>query len=286
MPICTRYPDHVYPEHNETCPWCAMAAMARAAFVSGPWDGILMTDQSGNGEARPIGLPPGVWSPVPSGGNPILPVVLLIDVSAAMANSVADLERGFRGFLQNVQSDSLLRNRADIAVVTFDFDAAVRLPFQTARSMLPLSFLTGDTSNMAAGIHLALNVLDARKAQYRAASLEYFRPGLFVVAAGQPDTSGLQEALQRLHEVEARKQVMVFGVAVNEQTVTPILSGLSHRNAPLSLNGAGTLTPLYGALSSLAVVNSATPDSIDLSESVEDPQRRTSVPRPPGWAEL
>ena len=288
MPICTRYPSHVYPEHNGTCPYCARDAEARAARLEGSWGGILDGDLSGTGEPRPIGLPAGVWSPIPSGVDPMLSVVLLVDVSAAMASYVADLERGVKTFIDDIQGDSLARKRTEIAVVTFDFEAALRVPFQAARSIAPLSFLTGDTSNLTAGIHLALNVLDARRAQLRASSLEYFRPWLFVITAGTPDVTGLEEAMQRLHEAEERKHVTVVAVSVADRTDPDVHDRLSRQLAAVPLNGEEFSSPLAGALLSDNWGYDDAPifDSIDLTAGTADEKHHITLPRPEGWAVL
>lgn len=164
--------------------------------------------------------------------------VILADVSGSMSGApIQALEAGFRAFIDEVQSDPLARKRAEIAVVTFGSTARVLVPFQEARDLQPATFSIDGSTNMAAGIQLALDELEARKAQYRSEDLEYFRPWLWVMTDGVPDQTGFDEAIRRLNSAESSKKVTVFPIGVGEGVDWQTLGRVSAERQAIKLDG-------------------------------------------------
>lgn len=78
-------------------------------------------------------------------------------------------------------------------MVTFGTAATVLVPMQEARSVRPVSFPTGGTTNLAAGIHLALDIIEDRKRAYKTAGLQYYRPWILIITDGKANIDGFDE---------------------------------------------------------------------------------------------
>jgi uncharacterized protein YegL len=74
---------------------------------------------------------------------------------------------------------------------------------------------------MGAGIDKALDILQARKASYKANAIDYYRPWIFMITDGEPsDNEVVDRAAQRIRDEEARKKVAFFAVGVEGVNMT------------------------------------------------------------------
>jgi len=127
-----------------------------------------------------------------------------------------------------------------MAVITFDTEARVIIPFTEGRDLQPRRFVPGGTTTMGAALNLAMDDVEAQKQAYRNADLEYYRPWLFVLTDGEPtDDSVFTSAAQRAARAErARRSRSSRSVSA----LTPNLVGCGHsqRTDP-ALDGDGVL---------------------------------------------
>lgn len=169
--------------------------------------------------------------------DPRCPCVLLLDNSSSMAGApLASLNGGLRTFREELVQDPLARQRVEVAVVTFGSPVHVVQPFVTVEQFLPPVLCPQGQTPLGTGIHKALDLLDARKALYRAHGIVYSRPWLFLVTDGMPQGEPWQatrSAVQRVRAAEAAGKVVVFAVGV-EGANLKFLARLS-RQPPLAL---------------------------------------------------
>jgi len=214
--------------------------------------------------------------------DPRVACVLLVDVSGSMSGApIAELERGFKTFIDEVQNDPLARKRAEVAVVTFGTEASLLVPFQEARDLAPAGFQISGSTNMAAGIQLALDEIEARKAQYKAEHLEYFRPWLFLLTDGSPDQRDFEASLQRLNAAEAERKVTVFAVGVGDGVAWDTLNRVSKERPALKLNGLSFGEMFQWLSASLSSVSNSSNFGAD-DASHENPGDQIALP-PVGW---
>jgi uncharacterized protein YegL len=170
--------------------------------------------------------------------DPRVACVALVDVSGSMdGEPIAALERGFAAFTHYLRSESLTSKRVEVAVVTFGTVATVLVPMQEARTLQPARFTAAGTTNLAAGIHLALDIIEDRKHAYKTAGLQYYRPWILVLTDGKANIDGFDAAVARLNQVEAARGVTVFAVGVGPRVNYPQLSRLSTQRSPAPLDG-------------------------------------------------
>jgi uncharacterized protein YegL len=170
--------------------------------------------------------------------DPRVACVVLCDVSTSMnGDAITALERGFSAFVHYLHNDTLASKRVEVAVVTFGTVATVLVPMQEARLLQPAGFTASGTTNLAAGIHLALDIIDDRKYAYKAAGLQYYRPWILVLTDGKANVEGFDEAVARLNATEAARGVTVFAVGAGSRVDYHQLERLSLERSPAPLDG-------------------------------------------------
>jgi uncharacterized protein YegL len=170
--------------------------------------------------------------------DPRVACVVLVDVSGSMQGEpIAALERGFEAFTHYLHNETLASKRVEVAVVTFGTVATVLVPMQEARGLRPAQFTASGTTNMAAGIHLALDIIEDRKHAYKAAGLQYYRPWILVLTDGKPNIDGFDEAVARLNAAETARGVTVFAVGAGPRVDYQKLARLSVQRTPAPLDG-------------------------------------------------
>ena len=200
--------------------------------------------------------------------EPRCPCILLLDTSSSMSGApVAALNEGLKTFAANLASDELAARRVEVAVVTFDSGVTVVQDFITADQFQPPLLSASGGTDMASGIQKALDMLQARKTDYKANGITYYRPWVFMITDGAPNP-GYEPAAQRIRLEEQSKRVAFFAVGVEGANIEK-LSQIVVR-APLKLTGLN-FTEMFVWLSS---------SMQRVSRSKEDEQ--VALP-PAGW---
>src|SRR5438552_1535410 len=136
--------------------------------------------------------------------EPRCPCVLLLDTSGSMQGApIAALNEGLRTFKDDLAQDPLASRRVEVAVVTFNNDVTVVEDFTTADNFQAPTLTASGQTHMGTGINKALDLLQARKAQYRANGIAYYRPWVFLITDGEPQgepAEAIQRATQRIRE--------------------------------------------------------------------------------------
>lgn len=170
--------------------------------------------------------------------DPRVACVVLADVSGSMQGEpIAALERGFAAFTSYLRNEALASKRVEVAVVTFGSVATVLVPMQEARTLQPVQFTASGTTNLAAGIHLALDILEDRKHAYKVAGLQYYRPWILALTDGKPNLDGFDSAVARLNAAESARGVTVFAVGAGPKVDYRQLGRLSLQRSPAPLEG-------------------------------------------------
>ncbi len=171
--------------------------------------------------------------------EPRCPCVLLLDTSGSMQGMSLDaLNEGLRTFKDDLAKNSLASRRVEVAVITFDCDVNVVQDFVTADQFDPPTLTAQGLTHVGAAINKALDEVQARKAQYRANGVAYYRPWIFMITDGEPQgepDNVIAQVSQRIREDEANKRVAFFTVGVENANMTR-LSEIAVR-APIKLKG-------------------------------------------------
>ncbi len=204
--------------------------------------------------------------------EPRCPCVLLLDTSGSMNGApLQALNAGLQSFKTEIVKDNLASRRVEIAVVTFNNEIAVEQDFVTADQFAPPTLTARGMTHMGAAINKALDMVQARKTQYRANGVAYYRPWVFLITDGAPQGEPedlVTQAAQRIKADEAAKRVAFFAVGV-ENADMDRLAQLAVR-APVKLKGLNFVEMFVWLSASMQKI----------SQSQVDEQ--VALP-PPGW---
>lgn len=218
--------------------------------------------------------------------DPRVACVVLIDVSGSMdGEPIAALERGFAGFTHYLHNDALASKRVEVAVVTFGTVARVLVPMQEARNLRPESFTVGGTTNLAAGVHLALDIIEDRKRAYKLAGLQYYRPWILVITDGKANIDGFDAAVARLNEVETARGVTIFAIGAGPRVNFPQLSRLSTQRSPAPLDGL-KFEALFEWLSASLTTVSNSSEHAHTDDALGSMGDHVQLPSIAGWARV
>ncbi len=204
--------------------------------------------------------------------EPRCPCVLLLDTSGSMQGEAIDaLTAGLRAFKDDLARDPLASRRVEVAVVTFDSNVKVLQDFVTADQFVPPTLTAQGQTRMGSGINQALDLIQARKEQYKANGITYYRPWVFLITDGEPQgeaESVINEATRRIKEDEDKKRVAFFAVGVEKANMARL--GQVVVRTPVKLIGLNFVEMfVWLSRSTQAVSHSQVDDQVALP--------------PPGW---
>jgi len=220
--------------------------------------------------------------------EPRCPVVLLLDTSGSMAGKPIDeLNAGLQDFQKALKDDRLASLRVEVAVVTFGGDVNAldvtaggtkSVPFDAQqafvtadRFLAPTLDAKGETP-MGEAVGRGLSLIHDRKEIYKQASLDYFRPWMFLITDGRPTDNGWEAVADQARTEEARKGLAFYAVAV-EGADMKTLQRFSDQRPPVKLKGLAFRELFQWLSKSLS--------------SVANSQPGQQAPLPPvGWAEM
>lgn len=204
--------------------------------------------------------------------EPRCPCVLLLDASGSMQGEAMEaLNEGLRAFKEQLNQDNLARKRVEVAIVSFGSDVKVVQDFVTADLFEPPTLSAQGLTHMGGAILQGLDMIEARKGQYRNNGVNYYRPWVFLITDGEPQgepDSVVEQATQRIRDDEASKRVAFFAVGVEAANMTR-LSQIVVRS-PLKLTGLN--------FKELFIWLSASMQRVSQSK----PEDQVALP-PPGW---
>jgi uncharacterized protein YegL len=202
-----------------------------------------------------------------------IPVCLCLDVSGSMQGApIAELARGVELFFEAVRADEMASHAVEIALVTFG-PSRLALDFAPVdKQTVPAFAAVGDTP-MGTAVLTALDALERRKTEYRAAGVDYFQPWLVLMTDGQP-TDSIDTAAARTSGLVQARKLTVFPIGIGPSADLGTLARFSPGRAPLQLQGLRFADFFHWLSKSVARV----------SQSV--PGQSVPLPAPSGWAQV
>ena len=171
--------------------------------------------------------------------DPRAPCLLLLDASASMSGAkIRALNEGLELFRNDVMDDELARRRVEVALVAFGSGGARTVQdFVTVEQWTPTPLSAGGSTPMGEALERGLALLEARKALYKRAGLQYYRPWLFLLTDGEP-TDRWQEAAEAVRAADAARGLIFFAVGVESANMTRLAEIAPPNRPPLKLKGA------------------------------------------------
>lgn len=189
--------------------------------------------------------------------EPRCPCILLLDTSGSMEGEpISELNAGLEVFDQEIKADPLIEKRVDLLLIGFG-PVEVVSDFGSVASFQPPRLVADGNTPMGAAIERGLELLQARKAEYRQNGIPYHRALFLLVSDGSP-TDRWDKAARLVHEGEERKQFTFYSVGVGRKADMKTLGEISVR-APLRLKGLAFAELFRWLSSSLGSVSRSSP---------------------------
>lgn len=131
-----------------------------------------------------------------------IPLVLVLDTSASMASPaeaprIAELNSALRDWLTDAAADPVLRERLEVAIVTFDSevrvlqltDGAADARFALVENVIPPQLCASGLTLMLPALEAAVRLATERSAELTAAGIPSRRPLVWLVTDGAPSDS-------------------------------------------------------------------------------------------------
>ena len=119
-----------------------------------------------------------------------VPVCLCLDISGSMRknDAIDELNKGIEAFYNSVRNDEQSASSCEIAIVTFADEVEVREDFSLIERKEPIhiDYVPNGGTALAHGVMKCLELLDARKQEYKDNGVEYFQPWLLIITDGKP----------------------------------------------------------------------------------------------------
>lgn len=181
----------------------------------------------------PVGLPEFVENP-----ENRCPVVLVLDTSGSMSGApIEALTKGVRTFREALLKDEQASLRVEIAIVTFG-PVKLAQDFVTIDHFTPPELKADGTTPMGEALTYALELVEQRKQTYRSNGLQYYRPWVFLITDGAPDsTSPWRQAASVIQNADATKKIIFFGVGVEGADMNVLRQITPTERPPMLLNG-------------------------------------------------
>jgi uncharacterized protein YegL len=137
---------------------------------------------------------------------------------------------------------------------------------------------------MGEAISLAAEQLEARKQQYRDSGIEYYRPWMIIMSDGMPnDMTSFNDAANRIGEMERKKAVAVFPIAVGRDADRGLLSKLSIERDAILLKNDTSFSEFFVWLSrSLSRVSQSNTHA-ESDSALGEQETQVSLPPVSGW---
>ncbi|TAD87613.1 MAG: VWA domain-containing protein [Alphaproteobacteria bacterium] len=204
--------------------------------------------------------------------EPRCPCILLLDTSGSMnGQPINELNHGLQTFKDELAVDEMAIKRVEVAIVGFG-PVTVVTDFVTAENFHPPRLIASGMTPMGAAIEKSLEMLELRKAAYKANGISYYRPWIFLITDGEPNDHW-QSAARSIRLGEEGKRFMFFAVGTKGANFE-VLRQIAVRE-PLMLQGLRFRDLFRWLSASLGSVSRSQPgDAVSLPNPVT----------PGGWA--
>ena len=178
-----------------------------------------------------------------------LPVCLCLDTSGSMRGKpIEELNRGLKLFYDAIRNDEVACASADICIVTFG-NGGVQRAFDFSGLWSrpnPPTLSAGGNTPMGDAVNKALDLLEARRNEYKRKGVDHYKPWLVLMTDGRPygdsSSSAVPTAQKRTCELVSGGKLTVFPIWIgndNTKNGIDILKGFSPigHNPPVTLKG-------------------------------------------------
>lgn len=172
----------------------------------------------------------------PTNGQPL---VFVIDTSESMSEDgkIGLLNELLYRFKNEMQSNELVRERVEVAIISFGHDVKLMSQFVGISDFTPPTLIAQGGCPMGEAILQAIEIVDQQKNRYKENSLEYYRPICILIAGSEPTDMHIgdakwQKVMKRIHTGEVTGDKFQFFTLSVEPANIELLKSIAPPNRP------------------------------------------------------
>jgi len=182
------------------------------------------------------------------------PVVFVLDRSGSMAGEpINEVNKGIVAFAENMSADSISKVRVELSIIAYDNNIDVVREFATVQTNVDMPTLyAGGLTHTESAMIKASELVEERKAYYKANKIPYYRPYIILLTDGQ--TYGENQSVTRLGELiknaEKNKKFQFMGFGVADANMDELNSIKGETSIVAKIAGVDSLATFFTWLSS------------------------------------
>ena len=213
-----------------------------------------------------------------------IPVCICIDTSGSMWQTdnsnysrIQRVQHGLEKFYNEIESNEMTRNSAEILIVGFSSTPYIIRNFKTYTPGEEQPQLTCHSKgDMGLGVSESLQKLIERKDMYKANGIDYYQPWLIIMSDGHSTGDGdvqgnLKRAQAEVLKLEKENKITVIPVYIgkdlaSDQKAKKELSGFSRKYQPINILDIGFSKFFVWLGKSVSVVNTNEDVQLDFAD--------------------
>ncbi len=201
------------------------------------------------------------------GGTVKLPICLVIDKSGSMNERVGgvvkidEVNRNVLSFIKFIQQDAKARRICDLCIIAFGGERPEIISGYTSVDKINYKPLTAyGRTPLGAAVSMAIDLLEKRRAYYKSAGIEHYKPIMLLMSDGAP-TDYYEQAARRMSDLVINKRLKIFPVGIGRNFDFTTLKQFSPELPPKQISDVQGFMKLFELLSRSS--SQPTDDSID-----------------------
>lgn len=211
--------------------------------------------------------------------------VLCVDTSGSMSwrdsnsgsSAIEELNAGLQSFKDEIENDSTLADRLEIAIVEFNSSVTTTEPALIQNLRIPNLIASGST-NLTDALQESLNLVNARKDWYKSTGQPYYRPWIITITDGEPDNaSSAKQIANQIAVAVQNKQVTFLPIGVQGADMT-FLHEIECGIPAQMLDGLKFTSFFQWLSNSMGTIARSQPgDTVNISEGIDDWTKSVNV---------
>ena len=206
-----------------------------------------------------------------------IPICLVLDTSYSMratfpdgTRAIDELNAGVDQFLGALLGDEVAKYAAEVAVISFNKEVKILHQFGPLDEVRFKPLIATGATKMGEAMTQAIDLVQARKKQYKDYGISYYQPWIVLMTDGAP-TDDITLATEKVKKYVSKKKLMVYSIAIGPEAKLEALNSLSPGQSPKKLQGL-KFRELFAWLSaSVQRISQSMPgEVVDLSQGISD----------------
>jgi uncharacterized protein YegL len=211
----------------------------------------------------------------------LLPVYLIVDVSASMGTYLKEMNRAISGFFDRIRADPVADDMVQLSVITFANEARVLIPMR-ASTESDVPYLTlGVGTHYGPVFRLLKYVIPEDVARLRLFEDRIFRPLAFFVTDGPPSDQDWTEALGEIQDPVFRYSPTIIALGFSAADPSALRAIAGSRGRAFVATEAASLPRAIDSIFNgmLRALTSTVTSSVSAAGG-------PAIPLPPEWIDV